>query len=34
MTALAVLATVAFAAKYIKAYYRGDTMQSRVRPLN
>lgn len=34
MTLFAVLACVAIGGKIFKAYYRGDTMQSRVRPLN
>ena len=34
MTAFAILAGLAVAAKIYKAYYRGDTMQSRVRVVN
>ncbi len=32
-TAFAVVALIAVGAKAFKAYYRGDTMQSRVHPL-
>ena len=31
---VAILATVAVAAKFIKAIYRGEVTQSRVKPLN
>lgn len=34
MTAFAVLAAIAFAAKFYKAYHRGEITQSRVKPLN
>ena len=34
MTLVAILATVAVAAKLIKAIYRGETTQSRVRVVN
>ena len=34
MTLFAVLACVAIGGKIFKAYFRGETMQSRVRPLN
>lgn len=34
MTLLAVLVAVAVSAKFIKAIWRGETTQSRVKPLN
>jgi hypothetical protein len=34
MTVFAVVATLAIAAKIYKAYWRGETTQSRVKPLN
>jgi hypothetical protein len=34
MLLFAVLACAAVAAKFVKAAYRGEAMQSRVRPLN
>ena len=34
ITIVAILATVAVAAKFIKAIYRGEVTQSRVKPLN
>ena len=34
MTVVAIVAAVAFSAKFIKAVWRGETTQSRVKPLN
>jgi hypothetical protein len=34
MTVFAVVAVLVVAAKVYKAYWRGETMQSRVKPLN
>jgi hypothetical protein len=34
MTVLAIVAAIALSAKFIKAYWRGEITQSRVKPLN